>query len=261
MYLGSDLSAELRLSTVAANPRHRRRTVLGQPTSRCEGTIVATNAGGDLAGEGSATLDRSLVQDPRGFRYVDSGGSIIGEDPRLGPLGDHGGPTATMLPASNSPVIDAGSAFGATTDQRGSPRPVDDADTPDAVDGSDIGAVELTEAELAGPPQVGNTAPPTITGRPRVGETLHTDGGGWAPEDVSLTLSVAAQRRADPRRHLRVVHALARRLGRHWYGAHSQKRVSVRVTASAAGHRDGSVVSDFTDPVNKGFLSVRGLRG
>ena len=120
---------------------------------------------------------RSLVQDPRKTAPVAGGGSIIGEDPLLGPLADHGGPTETLLPASNSPVIDRGDAFGATTDQRGSARPVDHTQVPDAADGSDIGAVEVTATEMTGLPQVGSTARPIIAGRFRVGQTLHTDGG------------------------------------------------------------------------------------
>ena len=56
-------------------------------------------------------------------------GTIIGTaltaDPQLGPLQSNGGPTQTMAPAPTSPAIDAGSAFGLTTDQRGQPRPFD----------------------------------------------------------------------------------------------------------------------------------------
>lgn len=43
-------------------------------------------------------------------------------DPMLGALGDHGGPTPTMLPASGNPAIGAGVSCPAT-DQRGMPRP------------------------------------------------------------------------------------------------------------------------------------------
>jgi len=44
-------------------------------------------------------------------------------DPLLGPLGAHGGPTETTLPAAGSPAIGAGAACPAT-DQRGVTRPV-----------------------------------------------------------------------------------------------------------------------------------------
>jgi hypothetical protein len=213
------------------------------------GSIVALNAGGDLGGAGSATLDRALVKDPRDFAYVDSGHSIIGEDPRLGPLADNGGPTLTMLPASNSPVIGRGSGFGVVSDQRGFPRPVDDAD---------IGAIELTEAELAGPPQVGNSAQPTITGRPRVGETLHTDGGSWEPEDVSLTYQWLRDGEPITGATSASYTLTPQDFGRYWYGLDRRTRLAVQVTASAAGHRDGVMASDETGFVKKGFLVMSG---
>jgi hypothetical protein len=43
-------------------------------------------------------------------------------DPQLGALGDHGGPTPTMLPATGSPALGNGQSCPAT-DQRGQPRP------------------------------------------------------------------------------------------------------------------------------------------
>ena len=119
-------------------------------------TIVANGAGGlDLvsnktaqispSGLGSATAfvgERNLV----GALAAREFGSIIGApltgDPKLGPLQDNGGPTPTILPAADSPAIDAGSAVGLSTDQRGLPRPFDFASIPNAGDGSDIGAVE-----------------------------------------------------------------------------------------------------------------------
>ena len=51
-------------------------------------------------------------------------GSASTGDPLLGRSTANGGPTQTMAPAEGSPVIDAGSAFGLTTDQRGLARPV-----------------------------------------------------------------------------------------------------------------------------------------
>lgn len=54
-------------------------------------------------------------------------------DPRLGALGDNGGPTPTALPAAGSPAIGAGKNCPAT-DQRGNPR---------KADGCTAGAVEV----------------------------------------------------------------------------------------------------------------------
>ncbi|GAB5519167.1 MAG: hypothetical protein RhofKO_14180 [Rhodothermales bacterium] len=70
-------------------------------------------------------------------------GNNLSTDPLLGALADNGGPTLTRLPATGSPVTDAGTCAGQTTDQRGETRPVNDAATANADDGCDIGAVEL----------------------------------------------------------------------------------------------------------------------
>jgi predicted outer membrane repeat protein len=84
-------------------------------------SIVANNfnRGGlyDLAG--SFTVNSSLVRNP-GSATITGSGSLFGVDPKLGPLKDNGGPTWTMLPAANSPVIDAGPAcFDIYAEQRG----------------------------------------------------------------------------------------------------------------------------------------------
>jgi hypothetical protein len=68
-------------------------------------------------------------------------------DPKLGSLANHGGPTQTQALAADSPAIDQGNSFGATTDQRGLgyPRISDLSGTTNAAggDGADIGAFEL----------------------------------------------------------------------------------------------------------------------
>jgi hypothetical protein len=82
-------------------------------------------------------------------------GSPLLKDPMLGPLQENGGLTKTMAPASGSPVLDAGSSRGLTTDQRREPRPVDLSATPNATggDGADIGAFEWQKVVLAGAAQ------------------------------------------------------------------------------------------------------------
>jgi uncharacterized repeat protein (TIGR01451 family)/CSLREA domain-containing protein len=58
-------------------------------------------------------------------------------NPKLSPIGNHGGPTLTELPAVDSPAVNAGlNGFCPATDQRGVPRPQDLV--------CDIGATELT---------------------------------------------------------------------------------------------------------------------
>jgi hypothetical protein len=96
-------------------------------------------------------------------------------DPMLGPLQPNGGPTSTMLPAANSPVIDQGSAADQSDpshDQRGSARPADFSGiaNPLGGDGSDIGAVEVQKdcadqatpggTCLSTPPPGGGSTPP-----------------------------------------------------------------------------------------------------
>jgi hypothetical protein len=81
----------------------------------------------------------SLIEDVGGATVNDLGGTILHQDPQLGPLANHGGLTQTQLPAPTSPAVNHGDpAFTPppATDQRGLPR---------VADGRlDIGAVELT---------------------------------------------------------------------------------------------------------------------
>jgi Right handed beta helix region len=122
-------------------------------TVKLEDTIVAGNTtssagtASDIRGPLGAAF--SLIGDPSGATITDTvaGSTITGADPQLGALQNNGGPTQTMLPAATSPVIDKGSAFGLSSDQRGVLRPIDFPSIPNSnvagADGSDIGAVEL----------------------------------------------------------------------------------------------------------------------
>jgi hypothetical protein len=83
-------------------------------------------------------------------------------DPGIDPkLADNGGPTPTHALLPGSAAIDAGRAFGATSDQRRLPRPSDFATIADATgsDGSDVGAFELQ----APPPVVDPLPQPPVT--------------------------------------------------------------------------------------------------
>jgi len=92
----------------------------GTPTSQVRNTIVALNS----APEGANIFG------PRDEYFNFTGG-----DPKLSPLGNFGGPTKTMPPLPDSPVIDAGGTTTLSTDQRGQARIL--------VDGLDIGAFEV----------------------------------------------------------------------------------------------------------------------
>ena len=113
--------------------------------------LIATNIAGngpDVSGT-AASQGFNLIgksNGSSGWIASDKRGTIASPlDPRLAPLAGNGGPTKTMALLSGSPAIDAGKAFGLTTDQRGATRPLNLASLPNAVggDGSDIGAVEL----------------------------------------------------------------------------------------------------------------------
>jgi hypothetical protein len=101
----------------------------------------------DLGGTIVASNTSPQNPDTRGIISTTRGFNLLGGDPKLGPLADNGGPTATRALHSDSPAIDGGKAFGSTTDGRGSPRPHDNPAIPNAAggDGSDIGAVEMPQ--------------------------------------------------------------------------------------------------------------------
>jgi len=87
--------------------------------SNCFGTL--TDAGHNHSSDASC--------------YFTTAGSLNNTDPKLGPFGDYGGPTATVPLLSGSPAIDAADAFTCpATDQRGISRPYGA--------GCDIGAFE-----------------------------------------------------------------------------------------------------------------------
>ena len=95
----------------------------------CSGTI--TSNGYNLSSDGTCNFNGP--------------GDLNNTDPKLGTLGNYGGPTQTIPLLSGSPAIDAGNPKGCTdgnghlvkTDQRGKPRP----DREDA-GGCDMGAFE-----------------------------------------------------------------------------------------------------------------------
>ncbi|MEM9352151.1 MAG: choice-of-anchor Q domain-containing protein [Planctomycetota bacterium] len=81
-------------------------------TVALENSIVTGNSaadnGSDIYGRGVAF--HSLIQDTAGWSFNDLGGNITGQDPKLGPLADNGGPTLTHALLPGSPALDAGAA-------------------------------------------------------------------------------------------------------------------------------------------------------
>jgi hypothetical protein len=130
---------------------------VGPANVTLENTIVAGNTAGNGAGDiaGAPTpgpnVDGAITSnghcllgvatDAGGFSGV---GDQTGANPMLAALADNGGPTRTMALLAGSAAIDAGVAAGATLDQRGFPRTVNDPGVANAPtsDGTDIGAFE-----------------------------------------------------------------------------------------------------------------------
>src|SRR6516164_1379758 len=115
-----------------------------------QNSIVANNVSGGINNvsggincNGPVTSIFSLSSD--GTCHLNGPGDKNNTNPRLGTLGNYGGPTQTIPLLAGSPAIDAGNPSGCTdrlghllrTDQRGLPRP----DTEDK-SGCDMGAYE-----------------------------------------------------------------------------------------------------------------------
>jgi predicted outer membrane repeat protein len=126
--------------------------VFNSGTTHVGNTVIAKNATGaggadDVAGNFLSdgynfigTADASTGFGTAGS-HDQTGTKAALIDPGLSALRDNGGPTKTMGPFSNSPLVNQGNSGGLTTDQRGDPRPIGQASVAGG-DGSDIGAVE-----------------------------------------------------------------------------------------------------------------------
>jgi len=134
---------------------------VGPASVTLENTIIAgntaANGAGDASGaptpgpnvDGTVTSNGhnllSVATDAVGFSGA---GDKTGANPMLAALADNGGPTQTMKLSAGSAAIDAGVAAGATLDQRGLARTIDDPGVANAAtsDGTDIGAFEGASA-------------------------------------------------------------------------------------------------------------------
>lgn len=134
-------------TTFAANTTSGHGGALHQFSSSFDSTVSTLShctlsgnsagvAGGALAGDGFLVVTDCVIaanRAPAGpdvstTNLINEGNhNLIGGDPQLSPVGDHGGPTPTMIPLPGSPVIDAAADSLVPLDQRGFPR----ADLPD----------------------------------------------------------------------------------------------------------------------------------
>ena len=137
-------------------------------TTSVRDTIVSNPTGGP-----NCSLPATGTISSLGYNVEDDGaGSCVftaahdlapGTNPVLNPvLALNGGSTENYALQTGSPAIEAGSAFGETTDQRGLLRPSDDLAVPTAPgsDGSDIGAFEV-QGQPFPPPPAAPTPTPT----------------------------------------------------------------------------------------------------
>jgi hypothetical protein len=164
-------------STVSGNTAHGANFASGGGIYNRAGTLTLNNStlsgngvvsgqrsGGGINNGGTAILQNSIVANnvgagncsgtmtSNGYNLssdntcnFNSTGDLNNTDPKLGQLGNYGGPPQTLPLLSGSPAIDAGNPSGCTdgrgrllkTDQRGRPRP-DKEDT----GGCDMGAFE-----------------------------------------------------------------------------------------------------------------------
>jgi CSLREA domain-containing protein len=122
------------------------------PDPALANTLVANNTAGtgpDLLGGGGDVFNASfsLIENTSGATVVSTvaGSNITGQDPKLGPLANNGGPTLTQALLPGSPALDKGST-AAATDQRGVARPFNLPGVPSSgavgADAADIGAYE-----------------------------------------------------------------------------------------------------------------------
>ena len=144
-------SLSLDAATVAGNSAGGQGggvSAAGAGKRSLESAIVALNTAPAAADIFSPALDPafaagfSLIADPAGFPLAATAPNVLGQAPKLAPLGDYGGPTETRALLAGSPALDAGRSGG--PDQRGAGRPFDLSSVPLASGGNDadIGAYE-----------------------------------------------------------------------------------------------------------------------
>ncbi len=140
----------------------------------------------DQAGGAAPSIVRSLVQGGCPTGATCNPAETLTSDPLLGQLADNGGATETHALLAGSPAIDAGdNAACATTDQRGTARPVDG-----DVDGTatcDLGAIEFAP----GTPSVAFAAARSSASESVTTVDIPVQLSGKSPNTVTVVYRVA----------------------------------------------------------------------
>ncbi|BAN03225.1 right-handed parallel beta-helix repeat-containing protein [Ilumatobacter coccineus] len=143
-------------------------------------TIVVDNDGDDVyTGDGTVTAEYSLFDEDSGF----DGTNLETDDALLGPLADNGGFTQTLLPAVESPAVDAGDLA------------IDDAPDADQLGGSRISgsAIDIGSVEL---PAIVQSIAPTRFADTRDGATTfdgESQGGGKRNPESTYEVQIAGR--------------------------------------------------------------------
>ena len=135
----NDSIVDLRWSTISQNNSGSGGGIGGEDGGSflSEGTVIDGNMAVGAQKDCNATVlsgGHNFIGVTAGCNAFDQGGDISGFPALLGPIADNGGPTLTMKPTNSSSLIDEGGNGCPSLDQRGKPRPKDDA--------CDIGSVE-----------------------------------------------------------------------------------------------------------------------
>ena len=120
--VGSVGRVTVKSSTIAGNTGKFGGGIASEGKQKLSSSIVADNTatskGPDFFSESTVKSNFSLVEKTQGAK-IKGRKNILGKDPKLGDLGDHGGLTDTIELLDGSRAIDKGAKSAPDVDQRG----------------------------------------------------------------------------------------------------------------------------------------------